>query len=61
MTIDWETTGYLELHGRRGSWRGPKYSRRKAGEQGLIECGMSSGGSDTIPGHVPVQGTQLKS
>jgi len=29
--------------------------------KGLIESGMSSDGSDTIPGHVPKQGTQLRS
>jgi len=26
--IDWEPTGSLELHRKRGSWKGPKYPRR---------------------------------
>jgi len=29
--------------------------------KGPIESGMFSDGNDTIPGHVPVQGTQLRS
>jgi len=62
-------TGTLELHGRRGSRRDPKYPRRVLvgetlgpwrGGKGPIESGMLSDGSDTISGHVPVQGTQLE-
>jgi len=34
---------------------------RNAEGRGQIESGMFSGGSDTIPGHVPVQETQLRS
>jgi len=37
---------------------GPLKKRQK---QGLFKYGMSSGGSDTIPGHATVQGTQLRS
>jgi len=43
-----------------GSWRegqGPTGNRLG---KGTIESGMLSDGIDTIPGHVPVQGIQLK-
>jgi len=43
-----------------GPWR---VGQRSIGSQlgkGPIESGMFSDGSDTIPGHVPVQGTQLE-
>jgi len=69
-------TGSLELHGRRGSRKEPKRTlvgetlwpcRRGQGPtrnrlgKGPIESGMILDGSDTIPGHVSVQGNQLRS
>jgi len=44
----------LWLEKRQGCWRNIR-------GRGTIECGMSSGQNNTIPGHVPAQRTQLKS
>jgi len=44
-----------------GPWRGGQVPIESQLVKKGIEIGMFSGGSDTIPGHVPVQGTRLKS
>jgi len=60
----------LEFTGKEGSGDAPNIPEgfrlekrqdiwRNAVGRGQIESGMSSGGSDTIPGHVPVQGSQM--
>jgi len=75
---DREATGSLDLRGRRGRRKDPKYPRRTLVEEtmgswrggqgptgnrlgkGPIESDMILDGSDIIPGHVPVQGSQLR-
>jgi len=42
-------------------WRGGQGPVESQLGKWPIESGMLSVGSDTIPGHVPVQGTQLRS